>query len=141
MSNNQLDNFEKFLKNSLENNEVQYDPSDWDALNKRLNAKAKPFYKSNWFYAASVITGIATVCAIYFSSVNNENKTISDNDKQSHPSEISSENNNVSENKNELTVNENNTTIKHNNDEEISVEKENYNFEESYTEENTNNEE
>ncbi len=51
-----LDQFESFVKASLENHEEPYNPASWDAVSKQLN---NPFYKSKWFVSAAVVAAIA----------------------------------------------------------------------------------
>ena len=69
MSNNHLDNFEKFLQDSLEQHEVPYNPADWSALESKLNASPKaPFYKSPWFIAASVTVLVGAASMMLFTT-------------------------------------------------------------------------
>lgn len=97
MKNNQLDNFENFIKNSLSQNEIPFDPSDWESLNKRLDLKkSKPFYKSNWFLAASVILGVAMSITTYILVNANTKELVSiNNDSSSENESLLIKNNNL----------------------------------------------
>ncbi len=54
MKTNNLDNFERLIREKLESEVAPYNPSDWNDLNKRLDALTpKPFYKSSWFIGGS----------------------------------------------------------------------------------------
>lgn len=89
MKNNQLDNFENFIKDSLAENEVPFNPSDWDSLNQRLDAKsAKPFYKNNWFLAASLFVGVV-VSVLTYISLNDVPKELVTNDSDNSTKEKS----------------------------------------------------
>lgn len=71
MSANKLDNFERFVNESLSGEEVAYNPSDWNNLTSRLDkVPTKPFYKTNWFLggAASIIIGAGLF--VYNTSIN-----------------------------------------------------------------------
>lgn len=58
---NQLDNFESLIKDALDKQSAPYNSSDWDDLNNRLNKTNKPFYKSPWIIAASLLAVVGTV--------------------------------------------------------------------------------
>lgn len=114
MKNNQLDNFEKFVKNSLDNKEVPYDPSDWDDMNKRLdNKNGKPFFKSFWFIAASIITGVA-ISYFTYQAVQKPTVEIAATENSVNKSD----NNNITEPLNEET---NTISETENNDETIAI--------------------
>lgn len=119
---NNLDNFEKLIKDSLEGYEVPYNPEHWEELENSLMPVAEPTVVS---YITSVASGLALTVAILFSLLyfipekgvdqaeqinNNEQNLISEdkgsgeNSPESNTAEIelldSSEN--ISERKNEL---------------------------------------
>lgn len=71
MKTNKLDNFESLIREKLESEVAPYNPSDWNDLNKRLDALSpKPFYKSSWFIGGSAalvliagVIGLTTIDA------------------------------------------------------------------------------
>lgn len=54
-----LDKFESFIKESVENHEVAYNASAWTALEAKLGAVKKPFYKSTAFIASLAAVVVA----------------------------------------------------------------------------------
>lgn len=69
MKNNNLDKFESFLKEGLDAHTEAYQPSSWDALEKKLSNPKIPFFKSPWFWGAAAIIGLA-VPVIYYNTIN-----------------------------------------------------------------------
>ncbi len=64
MKNNKLDNFESFINSKVAEEEVAYNPNDWNDLQQRLDATTStPFYKKGWFIggAAAVVIGAASL--------------------------------------------------------------------------------
>jgi len=106
MKNNQLDNFESFIKTSLDKQRVVYDSSDWDKLNSKLDQVNKPFYSSPWFIAASVaaILGFTYIASIFYNT--SEQSTVSTKVQEKETTDLIVKE--VSSTTTPLTVEENN---------------------------------
>lgn len=105
--NKNLDQFESFIKASLENHEEAYNPASWDAVNKQLS---NPFYKSKWFVSlAAVVLAGGIYIAVTSDKVNPKEEVVSDN-----PISITPQKKNAStvSNKKEITEPANEVKVK-----------------------------
>ncbi len=70
---NDLNSFEKLIKESLENHEVPYDASHWDEMNQSLDSLAKPStFSTSTLYAALIAAGIIVSGVFIYQSIDSE---------------------------------------------------------------------
>ncbi len=83
MNHNKENNgFEDFIKNSIENYEVEYNPNHWSEMEQMLdNAPSGSINKGNWFTSSGIkltaVIGLITGCLILYYSNNTKNEPLS----------------------------------------------------------------
>lgn len=65
-------NFDKFIRDSFENYEVEYNPAHWDRIEKTLDKKAR---NTRYMWGGSILAATVIAAAVYF----NINETTPDN--------------------------------------------------------------
>jgi len=79
-----LDHFENLVKDKLNQQEFDFDPSGWDKLQKELHPK-KPFFKNPKFYGLTGMVAVIIITGLYYlpesktSTKNKDNTQLSNN--------------------------------------------------------------
>ena len=128
---NKLDKFEEMMRNSLDNHEVAYDPSQWNSLNKKLG-KSKGGSTITWLAVASVAVIITGGVFIYNMVTDNNSGSTSTLTEVENPTTNSdNKENNIlvpinDENNSEIESNTNlNNNLENNNSTQVNIEKNN----------------
>ncbi len=96
---NKLDNFESFIKQSLDNHEAPYNAASWASVSKALDGAKKPFYKTKGFIAGAAAIIIASTIFLSTpkdekSNPNNNNESPRDYITQNNSTHTPTDNNN-----------------------------------------------
>lgn len=73
---NELNKFDEFLKQQLEETEYAYDPAQWNALESKLGSSKRPsFTKRNWLIAAGIAALVGTGVIVLLSQSSSDERT------------------------------------------------------------------
>lgn len=100
-----LDKFEQMMRDSLDNFEVEYDPSQWSALNNKMGQPKGGGSSFKWWAAGTAAVAVVTVAAFYFTGI--DQSKISQSSIAGH-NKVVDDHNNVSIQKDHLSEVEHN---------------------------------